>query len=55
MEENSELPCVGKMVFDTRKDAQSTGLAADWQYGAALKAYKCRFCHLWHLSSQPTD
>ncbi len=49
------LPCAEKMVFDTLKQAQSTALAADWQHGASLKAYKCRHCHLWHLSSQPTD
>jgi hypothetical protein len=54
-EETSELPCAEKMVFNTRKQAQATATAADWQYGATLKAYKCRYCHLWHLSSQPVD
>jgi hypothetical protein len=46
------LPCADKMVFDTKKAAEATALAADWQHGASLKAYKCRYCHLWHLSSQ---
>ena len=49
------LPCADKMVFDSQKEAQSTALAADWQHGASLKSYRCRYCHLWHLSSQPTD
>jgi hypothetical protein len=49
------MPCAEKMVFDSQKQAQSTALAADWQHGASLKAYQCRHCHLWHLSSQPTD
>lgn len=57
MEDTNEndLPCAEKMVFDTKKQADSTALAADWQHGAILKAYKCRYCHLWHLSSQPAD
>lgn len=50
--ENDALPCAEKMVFDTRKQAESTALAADWQHGASLRPYKCRYCHLWHLSSQ---
>lgn len=52
MPDQEELPCAGKMVFNTQKEAQAVGLAADWQHGASLKAYKCRYCHLWHLSSQ---
>lgn len=54
-DDSDALPCAEKMVFDDQKDAQSTALAADWQHGASLKAYQCRYCHLWHLSSQPTD
>jgi hypothetical protein len=54
-DENNELPCAEKMVFDSRDQAQAAATAADWQHGATLKAYKCRYCHLWHLSSQPND
>jgi hypothetical protein len=54
-ENKDELPCADKMVFDTRVQAQATATAADWQHGATLKAYKCRYCHLYHLSSQPDD
>ena len=50
-----QLPCAEKLAFDTREQANAAGTAADWQYGASLKAYKCRYCHLWHLSSQPDD
>ena len=55
MEEDNALPCVEKMVFNTRKEAQAVGTAADWQYGGSLTAYKCQYCHLYHLSSQPSS
>ena len=56
MEENNQaLPCAEKMVFNSYKEAEATGLAADWQHGAQLKAYKCRYCHLWHLSTRITE
>lgn len=50
-DEDEVLPCAEKMVFDTKQEAEAVGTAAEWQYGGALKAYKCRHCHLWHLSS----
>lgn len=51
--EDSEaaLPCANKMVFDTKKDAEATAVTAEWRYGTKLKAYLCRHCSLWHLSS----
>jgi hypothetical protein len=49
--EANVLPCAEKMVFDTKEEAEAIGTAAEWQYGGALKAYRCRHCHLWHLSS----
>ena len=51
MTEDNLLPCADKMVFNTKKEADATALAADWQHGASLKSYKCRYCQLWHLSS----
>lgn len=45
------LPCADKVAFDTQAEAAAAGLAADWQHGASLKAYKCKHCHLWHLAS----
>jgi hypothetical protein len=47
-----KLPCAEKAVFDTQKEAASAGLAADWQHGATLKAYKCKHCSLWHLATK---
>jgi hypothetical protein len=49
--QETKLPCAEKMSFDSKKEAEAVGIAAEWQYGGALKAYKCRHCHLWHLAS----
>jgi hypothetical protein len=50
-DEENKLPCSEKMAFDTKKEAEATALAADWQHGATLKVYECRHCGLWHLAS----
>lgn len=50
--EAKELPCKDKLVFDSKKEADNTALAVDWQRGASLKSYKCKHCGLWHLSSK---
>lgn len=50
--DNGTLPCHEKMAFDTQKEAASAGLAAEWQHGGALKAYRCRYCRLWHLATE---
>lgn len=55
MNESDPLPCADKLTFDTKKEAEATALAADWQHGASLKPYRCRHCNLWHLSSNPED
>jgi hypothetical protein len=51
MEDNEELPCADKMAFDSEQEAEASALAAEWQHGGHLKAYHCRHCGLWHLSS----
>lgn len=51
IEEEVALPCAEKMSFDTKKQAEGAALAADWQYGSSLKAYKCSHCKLWHLAT----
>lgn len=51
-DEEEKLPCSEKVVFDTRVEAAAAGMAADWQHGAKLRAYKCRHCQLWHLASK---
>jgi len=43
--------CQDKMVFDTKAEAENAATVAEFQRGSKLKIYKCRECHLWHLSS----
>jgi hypothetical protein len=45
------LPCHDKMVFDTKKEAETTAIVAEHTRGTKLKAYLCAYCQLWHLSS----
>lgn len=49
--EDTTLPCADKMTFNSKKEAEAIALAVDWQRGTPLKAYKCRHCKLWHLTS----
>jgi hypothetical protein len=49
------LPCADKLVFDSPEAAQATGVVSEWRYGSKLKVYKCRYCHLYHLSSNYGD
>jgi len=51
-DQDQAIACQEKLAFDTKQQAEGTALAAEWQHGASLKAYKCRHCGLWHLSSQ---
>lgn len=49
------LPCEDKIAFDTRKAAQTAATVAAHQHGANLKTYLCRYCRLYHLSSNYDD
>lgn len=49
--QDQPLPCADKLVFDTQKEAVAAATVALHQHGTRLKAYRCRYCHLWHLSS----
>ncbi|HSX42647.1 MAG TPA: hypothetical protein VLF59_01010 [Candidatus Saccharimonadales bacterium] len=51
MADEALLPCVDKMAFDTPAAAEATGTVSAWRYGTKLKVYRCRYCHLYHLSS----
>jgi hypothetical protein len=51
-DEKPELPCHEKLAFDTQKQAQAAATVAAYQRGIQLKVYRCRYCGLWHLSSQ---
>jgi hypothetical protein len=45
------LPCSDKIAFDTKEQAETTATTSEYWYGSHPHAYKCRHCHLWHLSS----
>jgi len=45
------LPCADKLAFDTPEAAQATATVSEHRYGGKLKVYKCRYCQLYHLSS----
>ena len=49
------LPCDDKLAFDSKKDAEATANVAHYRYGNKLRAYVCRYCGLWHLSSNYDD
>ncbi len=49
--ETDKLPCADKLAFDTPEAAQATGTVSEWRYGSKLKAYRCKHCRLYHLST----
>lgn len=50
-QEAEDLPCIDKLAFDTKKQAETAAVVADYQHGTKLRAYQCRYCKLWHLAS----
>jgi len=50
-DQETQLPCSDKLAFSTQKEAETAAIVAAHQYGSVLKAYRCRYCDLWHLSS----
>ncbi len=53
MMEDKVLPCADKLAFDSEKEALDQARVIKWRRDTNLKAYKCRYCDLWHLSSNP--
>jgi hypothetical protein len=51
MEESEELPCVEKLAFDSKKQAQTAATVADYQHDTKVAPYMCQYCGLWHLKS----
>jgi hypothetical protein len=45
------LPCADKLAFDTQRLAAVAANVAQYQHGALLRPYRCRYCDLWHLAS----
>ena len=54
-DEPASLPCTGKLAFDTPEAARATATVSEHRYGSKLKVYRCRYCNLYHLSSNPED
>ena len=55
MQKDTAPPCAEKITFDTKEAAEVTATTSDYWYGHRPHAYKCRYCHLWHLSSGSAD
>ena len=49
--DEAALPCADKLVFDTERQAAAAANVAAYQHGAQVRPYICRYCGLWHLSS----
>jgi hypothetical protein len=49
--EPAELPCKDKLVFDTKLAASAAANVVKYQHGTDVQPYVCRYCGLWHLSS----
>ena len=45
------LPCAEKLAFDTERQAAAAANVAEYQHGADVRPYVCRYCGLWHLAS----
>ncbi|MBC7546676.1 hypothetical protein H7171_02920 [Candidatus Saccharibacteria bacterium] len=54
-DEPLKLPCADKLVFDRREQAQATAVVVLYQHGTKVRPYVCRYCQLWHLSSDYGD
>lgn len=55
LEPTDDLPCAEKIAFATQQQAEAAAAADAYYHGSRLKAYQCRYCTAWHLSSQPSD
>jgi hypothetical protein len=51
--DEAALPCADKLAFDSEKEALDQARVIKWRHGSKMKAYQCRYCDLWHLSSNP--
>ena len=49
------LPCHEKLAFDTKREADASANVVEYRYGSKVHAYVCRYCGLWHLSSNTAD
>ncbi|HEX8182626.1 MAG TPA: hypothetical protein VF575_03420 [Candidatus Saccharimonadales bacterium] len=54
-DEEPELPCNNKLAFDTKREADASANVVKYMHGTTVHAYKCKYCHLWHLASGSAD
>jgi len=54
-DEAETLPCSEKLAFDTKREADATANVVQYRYGSIVRSYQCRYCGLWHLSSNTGD
>jgi Pyruvate/2-oxoacid:ferredoxin oxidoreductase delta subunit len=46
------LPCADKLAYETLAEANAAKTTNAWRYAKPnLKAYKCRYCSLYHLAT----
>lgn len=50
-QDQNALPCVDKIAFDEKKEAEAAAVVAHYQHGVRLKPYICPYCDLWHLAT----
>ncbi len=48
---DTALACHEKLAFPTRQLAEAAAAVDAYRFVSNLKAYKCRYCTAWHLSS----
>lgn len=53
--QEAKTACFEKRDFKTREEADKRALAINverrWWPGECMKAYRCRFCKIWHLTT----
>ncbi|MCU0667641.1 MAG: hypothetical protein MUF85_03435 [Patescibacteria group bacterium] len=49
------LPCLDKLSFESKKQAEGAKVTAAHRYGSRLYVYKCNYCGLWHIATVVSD
>lgn len=51
--------CENKIIYKTRKaadkKAERINVSVNWAFGRCKRPYRCRWCSLWHLTSEATE
>jgi hypothetical protein len=51
MDEPAALPCADKLTFGTKDEASASAVVVQYQHGTKVRPYQCKYCSLWHLTS----